>query len=171
MSIIIDRKIQSNQWLHLPDDEPLSGGDVTVTLGRWLEHRGELNVGVGRVGVRLQPGDELHELLPYLEELALIAIEFDGFAEGRGYSQAYLLRERHGYAGELRALGARRDHVMYMERCGINAFEPAAPDDAGTLMQGFDEISARYQPSHDRSPLIFRERVRGTADNLTENTA
>lgn len=171
MSIIINRKLQTNQWSHLADDEPLTAGDVTVSLGRRLGGGDDFNGHSGRIGIRLQPADAVEDAAPLVDGLELIVIEFDRFAEGRGYSQAYLLRERYGFTGELRALGARRDHVMYMERCGINAFEPAPPDSAEDLMQGFDEIEVRYQPSHDRVPLIFRKRARRTPDNLTENSA
>lgn len=168
MSVIINRKIQPNQWSHRPDDEPLGAGDVTVNLARWLDEHASYAGRAGRVGVRLLPGDAVDELAPFAAGLALIAIEFDKFGEGRGYSQAYLLRERHGYRGELRALGARRDHVMYMERCGMDAFEPAPGDSVAGLLQGFDEITVRYQPSHDRIPLIFRQRARGAAASQQE---
>lgn len=171
MSIIINRKLQTNQWSHLPDDAPLTAGDVTVSLSRRLGGADDFDGHDGRIGIRLQPGDNVEDVAPFVDGLALIAIEFDKFTEGRGYSQAYLLRERYGFEGELRAIGARRDHVMYMERCGINAFEPASPDTAEDLMQGFDEIDVRYQPSHDRVPLIFRRRARRTPDNLTETSA
>ncbi|HSH41609.1 MAG TPA: DUF934 domain-containing protein [Arenicellales bacterium] len=163
MWILINRKIQQSRWSHRLDDEPLGTGDVTVTLARWLAERGSWNDRAGRVGVRLLPGDPVEELAPFVEQLALIAIEFEQFGEGRGYSQAYLLRERYGYRGELRAIGARRDHVMYMERCGMDAFEPAPCESVRSLLQGFDDISVRYQPSHDRSPLIFRQRARAAA--------
>lgn len=166
MSVIINRKIQDNQWSHLPDDDPVVSGDVTVSLGRWVRDRESYDGYGGRIGVRLSPGDALDDLVPFVDGLGLIALEFDKFTEGRGYSQAYLLRERHGFQGEIRALGARRDHVMYMERCGIDAFEPAPQETAGQLLGGFDEITERYQPSHDRIPLIFRKRARGTRDEL-----
>ncbi len=171
MSVIINRKIQINQWSHRSDDEPLGAGRVTVSLNRWLQEHETLARRDGDVGVRLLPGDAVEELAPFAAGLALIALEFDRFGEGRGYSQAYLLRERHGFAGELRALGARRDHVMYMERCGINAFEPAPEDSVETLLEGFDEITVRYQPSYDRIPLIFRERARGAAEHRQEISA
>lgn len=165
MSIIINRKIRPNQWSHLADGEPLASGDVTVSLARWLEEHETYAGHEGRIGARLLPADAPEDAAPFIDRLDLIAIEFDRFAEGRGYSQAYLLRERWGFRGELRALGARRDHVMYMERCGINAFEPAPEESASDLLGGFDEITVRYQPSHDRSPLIFRKRARGPAGN------
>lgn len=161
MSIIIDRRIRNNQWSHRADDEPLGTGDVTVPASRWPEEREAVAGRAGRTGIRLQPGDALEDIVAYLGEIELIALEFDKFTEGRGYSHAYLLRERYGFGGELRAIGARRDHVMYMERCGVNAFEPAPGESAEQLLQGFDEITERYQPSFDRAPLIFRRRARG----------
>lgn len=171
MSIIINRTIQDNQWSHPADDEPLGSGDVTLTLQRWLDERESLGGHEGRVGLRLLPGDTLENAVPFVNDVELIALEFDAFTEGRGYSQARVLRERFGYQGELRALGARRDHVAYMERCGINAFEPASPDTAEHLLRGFDEITVRYQPSQDRIPLIFRERARSTPDETQETSA
>lgn len=168
MSVIINRKVRLNQWSHRSDDEPLGAGDVTVTLARWLQEHETYAGRAGKVGVRLRPGDAVEELAPFTEDLALIVIEFDKFGEGRGYSQAYLLRERHGYRGELRAQGARRDHMMYMERCGMDAFEPAPEESAAGLLEGFDEITVRYQPSHDRIPLIFRQRARSAAASQQE---
>jgi len=170
MSVIINRRIRDNEWSHLSDDEPLAAEDVTVSLDRWIRDHESFGTRAGRVGVRLQPGDALEDLLPFLDGLDLIALEFDKFTEGRGYSQAYLLRERHGYTGELRAISARRDHVMYMERCGINAFEPAAQETVDTLLAGFDEITERYQPSHDRVPLIFRKRARSAHQDVQETS-
>lgn len=170
MSVIVNRKIRDNEWSHLSDDEPLAVEDVTVSLDRCIRDHESFGTRRGRVGVRLRPGDALEDLVPFVDGLELIALEFDRFTEGRGYSQAYLLRKRHGYTGELRAINARRDHVMYMERCGINAFEPAPQETVGSLLAGFDEITERYQPSHDRVPLIFRQRARHAHENVQETS-
>jgi uncharacterized protein (DUF934 family) len=164
MSVIINRKIQGNRWSHLADDALPEPGDITVSLGRWLRERDFLERHDGRVGVRLLPADALQDVAPFVPGLDLIVLEFDKFGEGRGYSHAYLLRERYGFEGELRALGARRDHVAYMERCGINAFEPVSSDSVDGLLEGFDEITVSYQPSHDRIPLIFRRRSQGAPE-------
>ena len=54
--------------------------------------------------------------------IALVAIEFGGLAEGRGYSQAHLLRKRFKFTGELRAVGKiQRDQLFYLARCGFDA--------------------------------------------------
>lgn len=168
MSVITNRKVRTNQWSHRSDDEPLGTGNITVTLERRRAEHEACTGHTGKVGVRLRPGDAVEDLVPFLDGLELIAIEFDKFGEGRGYSQAYLLRERHGYRGELRALGARRDHVMFMERCGMDAFEPAPGETIAGLLAGFDAVTVRYQPSHDRVPLIFRRRALGAADTRKE---
>ena len=51
-----------------------------------------------------------------------IGIEFPAFNDGRGLSQAVLLRSRHGYQGDLVATGAvQADILHYMRRCGFTA--------------------------------------------------
>ena len=43
--------------------------------------------------------------MPCLDRLAVVALVFPTFRDGRAYSQARLLRERYLYRGELRATG------------------------------------------------------------------
>ena len=48
---------------------------------------------------------------------------FPSFRDGRGYSQAYLLRTRLGWRGELRAVGdVLRDQLYFLHHCGFDAF-------------------------------------------------
>jgi len=55
----------------------------------------------------------------------VIAIQFPVFTDGRDYSLARLLRGRHGYGGELRAVGdVLRDQIYVLLRCGFDAFSP-----------------------------------------------
>ena len=99
--------------------------------------------------------EEDHELLlPWLNHLQLIAIEFPVFRDGRGFSQARLLR-RAGFTGELRAVGdVARDRLAYLESCGFDAFEIAEerfnPDD----LQAFSEISVSYQAQAAEAALV-----------------
>lgn len=153
--IIKNRKIQTNRWRHLTDDEPASAGDITVSLARWLEQKQGLLAREGRIGVRLQPDDAVDQLQSDLHQIGLIALYFSSFTEGRGYSQARLLREQFDFGSEIRALGARRDHLFTMARCGIDAFELAPGEDIKTALEVFDEISVRYQPAADGAPLLF----------------
>ncbi|WP_425589963.1 DUF934 domain-containing protein [Pseudomonas rossensis] len=47
----------------------------------------------------LGPNDEVESLKPWFSYLPLIALDFASFRDGRGYSQAYLLRTRLGWTG------------------------------------------------------------------------
>ena len=82
--------------------------------------------------------------------LALVAAEFPTVSEGRGYTQGRLLRERWGFAGELRARGAvRLDHVFLLARCGFNSFELPESELEGAAA-ALLTFSAAYQSSNDR---------------------
>lgn len=100
------------------------------------------------LGVRL-PNDTDPEGLS-TEDLGrwpAIAIEFPKYTDGRGYSLGRLLRQRYGYTGELRAVGdVLHDQLMFMERCGFDAFELKAGKDIEKALGAFDQIEARYQP-------------------------
>jgi uncharacterized protein (DUF934 family) len=103
----------------------------------------------GRLGVILSPSDAVELLVPDLPLLGLVAAEFPGPSEGRGYSQGRLLRERFGFGGELRARGhIGRDHVFLLARCGFNSFELPEPELEGAKA-ALCTFSAAYQRSND----------------------
>jgi uncharacterized protein (DUF934 family) len=82
--------------------------------------------------------------------LALVAADFPGPADGRGYSQGRLLRERYGFSGEIRAAGyVRRDQLFFLARCGFNSFQLAERDLTDAL-EAFATFSAAYQPTNDQ---------------------
>ena len=117
----------------------------------------------GRTGVRLPNDHGLEAVLPHLPRLSLIAIEFPKHVDGRGYSLARLLRERHGFTGELRAVGnVLRDNLLFMARCGFDAFEldpkygPGGLDPRDAL-SAFADFDVFYQAASDvRLPLWKR---------------
>ena len=43
--------------------------------------------------VRIEPGEDARELLPHLDRISLIEVNFPGFGDGRGYSAARIVRE------------------------------------------------------------------------------
>ena len=148
MQIIRNQKIETDAWQHVADQDPVPAeGDVTVSLSRWTSEREALDARTGRTGVRLSPGDEPDAVLGDLAALALIAVEFPKFTDGRGYTTARLLRERHGYQGELRAIGhVLRDQLFYMHRVGFDAFELAPGKSLDDALEAFSEFSVTYQP-------------------------
>ena len=108
--------------------------------------------------VRVEPGDDARELIPHLQRLALVEVNFPAFGDGRGYSSARVLREA-GYDGELRAVGdVLVDQVAYMRRCGFDAFDPDAPLDKGDLEAAFDRWPEVYQTAADARTPIWTKR-------------
>lgn len=84
-----------------------------------------------------------------LERVSRIDIEFPKFGDGRGYSIARLLRERHGYRGELRAVGhITRDLLFFLESCGFDAFELRDGEDPAASLSWFDTFSGSYHKSY-----------------------
>ncbi len=92
----------------------------------------------------------LGELAPYLDWLALVALVFPTFRDGRAYSQARILRERYRFRGELRATGqVLRDQLMFLQRAGFDAFEVSKAHDAAHFAEAVVRYSVFYQPTAD----------------------
>lgn len=138
-----------DDWRYVAEAAGDSGAPIIVTLAQWqLETDAWLARG-GRVGVVLSPAHQVEQISADLQHFALIAADFSGPSEGRGYSQARQLRDRWNFKGELRATGyVRRDQLFSMARCGFNSFE--LPDsDLEDAPTAFSTFTAAYQPSND----------------------
>jgi hypothetical protein len=99
--------------------------------------------------VVLQPAHKVELLVPDLARFELVAAEFPGPSDGRGYTQARLLRERYGFKHELRAAGyVRQDQLFFLARCGFNSFE-LPENELSAATAAFSTFSAEYQPSND----------------------
>jgi uncharacterized protein (DUF934 family) len=106
-------------------------------------------IGAG-AAVLLSPTDEVEVLAPHLPLLQLIVVEFPKIGEGRGFSQARLLRQRYGYRGELRARGAlKRDQLFFLARCGFDSFDLDAGEDLEAALGALDSFSVAYQDGSD----------------------
>ncbi len=96
--------------------------------------------------VVLDPAADLGALSGQLARLKVIAVNFPKYGDGRGYSIGRLLRERYGYRGELRAVGAvARDHLQLLARCGFDAFQLREGEDPREALGGLDDFSVAYQ--------------------------
>ena len=90
-----------------------------------------------------------------LHRFDLIALEFAKFTDGRAYSQARLLRERHGFTGELRAVGeVLRDQLTFMLHCGFDSFSVATERQAQTILDTVADFAHWYQPALDGTATI-----------------
>lgn len=131
--------------LRFRDDEPVD--HPAVTVDSFLDQS-------NANAVRIEPGDDTRELLPHLDRIRLVEVNFPVFGDGRGYSAARILREA-GYTGELRAVGdVLVDQLNNMRRCGFDSFEPDVPmnaDDARNALATWPNV---YQEAADsRVPI------------------
>ena len=148
MQIIKDKHIIDDTWQAVADDDSLPTGDVIVSFARWQQEKRQLIHRAGKLGVRLHPADSVAELADDLKHLDLIALDFPDFADGRSFSQAWLLRERLGYDAELRAAGHYMpDQAFYLSRVGVNAFCPEKFEDMPIILAKLNDFTVKYQRS------------------------
>ncbi len=160
MTVIKNGQITTaHPWTHLPDGETPGTGPFTVSLARWLQDKAALAALGQPVGVRLSAADEPDALVGDLSQLPLIVIEMAAFTDGRAFTQARLLRERLGFAGEIRVIGDfLRDQMLFLARMGVDAFEFPEGTDLKDRLKAFDEFSLAYQPAADQQTPVPRLR-------------
>jgi uncharacterized protein (DUF934 family) len=133
---------------------------VLVSLALWLDEIRCWDEVPGRIGVLLRGDDDPKLLVPDLARLAVIAIDFPRFSDGRGYSIARLLRSRYGFRGEMRAVGdVLRDQLFYLKRVGFDAFELRGDQDAAAAVSALQDFSDGYQATADQPLPLFRRRA------------
>lgn len=140
-------ELLANDWQLLGDDEAV-GADGAYVLGfeRALRDLDGLN---GRYGVRINPGDDVRRLAPFLDRISLFEVNFPGYRDGRGYSTARILREA-GFTGAVRAVGdVLRDQLFYMLRCGFDEFIVRDRTPAEAVTSAAKRFSTTYQSAAD----------------------
>ncbi len=162
--ILRNGKIEFDDWARLADDAPLpERGAVAVSLARLTRERVELVERDEPFGVYAKGDAEPEEIVEAnggsLEGLGQIAIEVPKFSDGRHFSLARLLRERFGFAGELRVFGdVLPDQLFYMKRCGYTAFELRADKSLATGLRALQAFSVSYQAAADDPRPLYRRR-------------
>jgi uncharacterized protein (DUF934 family) len=111
--------------------------------------------------VRIEAGDDVRLLLPVLDRVRLVEVDFPKFRDGRGFSTASILREA-GYKGEIRATGdVLVDLVAFMRRCGFDAFEPNVAIDPAVMESSLARYPEVYQSAADgRTPIWAKRHAR-----------
>ena len=135
--------------LRFRDDE--EHDEPAVTLDAFL---GQTNA----TAVRIEAGEDATQLIPFLDRLSLVEIDFPRFRDGRGYSSARILREA-GYKGEVRASGdVLVDQMLFMRRCGFDSFAPRAPIDPVALDLALNRFDYVYQDAADDAVPVWKLR-------------
>jgi uncharacterized protein (DUF934 family) len=160
-----DALAPADDWVCMEEDgattAELPAGKLLVPLQTWLRQHHALLLRGLPCGVWLAADDDPEALTETLSKLALIAIRFPVFSDGRGYSSARILRERLGWRGELRAMGdVLRDQLFLMRRCGFDSFLVREDHDAAAALAGLRDFAHVYQQAtlDPSTPLLQRGR-------------
>lgn len=137
---------------HVGDDAEIADGEaVIVSLARFRDEREALLARSAPFGVRIDPGTDWPSIVQDLPRIAVIAASLPKFADGRAFSVGRLLRERDGFAGELRAIGDFfLDQIPLLKRVGFDAFETEDPLVVKGLAEGrWPEVTEYLQPAFE----------------------
>ena len=115
--VCIDNKFVANNLSYQQDEETLAG-DLQQLIVNFESWSSELDC----AGVYITSAVDIQTNYNQLKAASLIAVIFPVFADGRGFSQAKLLRSL-GYTGKLRAAGIIADQMRYAKQCGFDQFE------------------------------------------------
>lgn len=149
-------------FVNITDEDAVPDrGDVILSLARF-EAEGDalLSSNSRRVGVRIESDQDIEVLAYDLPRIAVVALAFPKYRDGRAYTSARLLRERFHYAGQIRAVGdVLQEQAGFMVRCGFDAFEAAdgaTPDAWTKAVSRFRHV---YQRAADDRVVAFEERA------------
>jgi len=161
MPLVKGNAIVADEFVHIADDAEIPHDRAAfVPAARFLADPESILARSGKTGVIWPNNRDVDELVPHLTKLAAVALVFPIFRDGRAYSQARLLRERHRYQGELRATGqVLRDQFMFMLRAGFDSFEVKKDADAKAFADASHRFSVFYQPTGDGRVTAFRRRM------------
>lgn len=149
MQIIKDKKITEDHWQFVADNQEIpQTGDITVSVSRWLNDKDSLTRRGRQTGLRIRSTDALEDIAGDLAGMPLVELDIAMFGDGRSFSQAWLLRNRYHYRGEIRAVGNYLiDQIFYLHRTGVDAFQLDASRKPEAALAALNDFSVAYQPS------------------------
>ena len=159
-----DGRFADDPWHVIADDAAIPvDGHALITLIRWRAQRKSL-VALGvPVGIVTDASAILDPDGDDLGHLAVIALAFPKFTDGRAYSAARRLRNLAGYRGQIRATGdVLLDQIPLMLRSGFDAFEIRHLPTIKALERGqLPALMQIYQPTSETParPWISRRAV------------
>ena len=144
-------------FVRVADDAVIEpGAAVLVSLARFRAERAALIAHDAPLGIVIEPGADWSDITADLPRLAVVAADLPKFADGRAFSIGRLLRDRDGFTGELRAVGAFfLDQIPFLKRVGFDAFATDDPLVIKGLTEGrWPEVAEYLQPvaEHGEEP-------------------
>jgi uncharacterized protein (DUF934 family) len=148
MPLFKNNAFVDDTWQAASPEPASQPGGIILNLAEWRSRKAELAGSNQPIGIRIEPGEAIDEILPDLSRFALIALSFPKFNDGRSFSKAKMLREDHRFAGEIRAVGeVLWDQLQLMARCGFDAYEITNEPTLEALRSGKTPVMTLfYQP-------------------------
>jgi uncharacterized protein (DUF934 family) len=136
-----------------------------LDLAQWHAARAAWPTGMP-VGLRLANDSDVEDIADDLPRLALVALQFPKWVDGRAYTQARLLRARWRYRGEVRAMGdVLADMLPLLQRTGFDAVVLRHDQSIDVAERALDFFPGHYQgDARDNRPLFAQPP--GTAERL-----
>lgn len=143
----------ADEWTFPAEGDPLPEGPVALPKARIIAEWASLEQRNAPLGVILTSGEKLDGLEDILPRLSLVKLVIGRYADGRLYSIARLLRDRHAYAGEIRASGdILRDQVALLLRAGFDTLDVAHEGTARAIEDGgIVAVRHHYQPASNEA--------------------
>lgn len=132
------------EWKLLAEGElPEEGASVLVPLAQLLVADSDaIFKAAGKVGALVPTETDFRDLKSLVNKLALIAVEFPAFGDGRGFSLGVRLRKDLGFKGEVRAQGpVMPDQALFLMRAGFDSIDIADK----RRLQAFKEALTRFK--------------------------
>ncbi|GLO13389.1 hypothetical protein PPUJ20028_19700 [Pseudomonas putida] len=149
--MLVDREgqVQPDSWRYLSSEAlPTYAPHTVLQPQQWDDYH--MRFGQSAEGLWLSADQDPAQVLALLGHLALIVIEFAKSRDGRGFTLARLLRERHGFTGDLRAAGPLLpDQFAMLLQCGFTSalVSPSVP------AQRWQDAAAAHRQARPRTLL------------------
>jgi uncharacterized protein (DUF934 family) len=159
VDIIRLREDAAREWQFIKTDEALpENGYAIVSLVRLPEALAANHL--AGVGVRLEPGEDVHALSENISRLGVIELNFPTFRDGRHYSSARMLRDELAFVGEIRAIGdVLVDQLHFMVRSGFDCLVLPASVNLESGKAALGRWSHVYQKASDGRKTVWQDRA------------
>lgn len=163
--VIFRNRVSDNRWLKIEADQvasliPDPEQHYLLPLTAWQQAVPDFTAFPRYPGLWIRGADPLEPLAEIVQLAPVIAVQFDTFTDGSGFSVASALIEEYGFSGELRACGAiLPDQALYLLRCGFNSLVFNSDRDTDLALQLIRTGSDSYQGSVDQPRTPFARRM------------
>ncbi len=146
MTLIKNSEIVQDHWAVLDENQALQADHNIIDLDYWNANKDALIASKAPLGLLVQGDTSPDQFIDNIQHFELIAINFPSFVDGRGYSLAKTLREKHHYTQEIRAVGeVLPDQALYLTRVGFDALELSTKEAGLLALEKLNEFSVFYQ--------------------------